>query len=79
MNEGGKGKAEMDAREILKGDGQDLVSAWRWERGQRGESELVESLNLGDWENGHPKQKGNPGGKAGLGEDNSFLCLWNLR
>lgn len=72
MNEGGKGKAEMDAREILKPDGQDSVFAWRWEEGQREESELVEPLNLGDWGNGHSKPK--KGTLVWEKTKNSFLC-----
>lgn len=70
MNGGGKGKEEMDARETSqRGDGQDLVSAQRWEEREKEESKQMEPLSLGDQENVMPQtEKGSQEGKLGGGK-----------
>lgn len=63
----------MDAREILRGDGQDLVLAWGWaERAE--EAKLMASLCLGDQGNVMPQtEKGSWEGKVTCGEDEEFI------
>ena len=64
----------MNAREIPRGDGQDLVLSWRWvERAE--ESKLMAPLCLGDQGNVMPQiEKGSQEGKLTWGKmKNSFL------
>jgi len=64
----------VDARESPRGDGQDLVLAWRWaERAE--ESKLMAPLCLGDQGNVMPQtEKGNQEGRLTWGKmKNSFL------
>lgn len=65
MDGSGKRKEEVDARERSQsGDGQDLVSAWRWEERKR------RVKFDGDFVLGHASnRKGKSGGKAGLGQE----------
>lgn len=75
MDGSGKRKEEVDAREQSQSeDGQDLVSAWRWEERKKEESDLMETLC---WVM-PPMEKGSQEGKLVWGK-NLILYMLNLR